>query len=60
MVQLYYQKEQKHGNGLNAAHASFREWEKYEGTNIKEEEEDQDVVHEILVIKFVEQIRRKE
>jgi hypothetical protein len=37
----------------NAAHASFREWKEFEGTKIKEEEEDQDVVREILVIKFV-------
>jgi hypothetical protein len=59
-VQLYYQKEQNMVMEFNVAHASLREWEEYEGTKIKEEEEDQDVMHEILLIKFVEHIRRKE
>jgi hypothetical protein len=60
MVQLYYQKEQDMVMELNVAHVSLREWEESKGTKIKEEEEDQDVVCEILVIKFVEQTRRRE
>ncbi len=45
---------------LNATHANLREREEFKGTYTKEEEEDQDVVQEISITKFVEQTRRKE
>jgi hypothetical protein len=40
---------------LNVTHTSIREREESEGTKIVEEEEDQDVVHEISITKFAAQ-----
>ncbi len=45
---------------LNVTHTSIREREESEGTKIVEEEEDQDVVHEISITKFAAQTWRKE
>jgi hypothetical protein len=41
---------------LNVAHVSLKEREESEGTKIKGEEEDQDVMPKMLVIKFVNRL----
>jgi hypothetical protein len=45
---------------FNVAHASTKKRNKYEGIEIVEEEEDRDVVHEISIVEFATQTRRKE
>jgi hypothetical protein len=45
---------------FNVAHENVREWEEFEDIESEQEDEDHDVVHEITIIEFGEQTRRKE